>query len=97
MSSPTDSPEPSPGSTGLSQRDAGLRAFARGEYSLAAELLLPCAEAGEVKAQLLLARMYYAGNGVAADPAKYQYWLERAAASGDKSARAKLKRLQGSR
>lgn len=77
--------------TGL---DAGLRAFARGEFAAAAQLLEPCAEAGDIKAQLLVARLYYAGNGVEKDTGRYAYWLERAAAQGDKSARAKLKRLR---
>jgi len=74
--------------------DAGLRAFARGEFATAAQLLLPCAEAGDIKAQLLVARLYYAGNGVDKDMTRYSYWLERAAEQGDKSARAKLKRLR---
>ncbi len=73
--------------------DAGLRAFARAEFTQAAELLQPCAEAGEVRAQLLMARLYYAGNGVPQDMEKYVYWLQRAADSGDKAARAKLKRI----
>jgi hypothetical protein len=75
-------------------RDAGLRAFARGDFANAAQLLLPCAENGDVKAQMLLSRLYYAGNGVTADLDRYRYWLEKAAANGDKTARAKLKRLQ---
>jgi TPR repeat protein len=78
------------------QLDAGLRAFARNDFSVAAALLLPCAEAGVVRAQMLLSRLYYAGNGVPVDHNQYIYWLERAAASGDKSARAKLKRAQKS-
>lgn len=75
-------------------RDAGLRAFSRGDFASAATLLEPCARAGDVKAQLLLARMYYAGNGVPVDHNLHIYWLEQAAACGDKAARAKLKRLQ---
>ena len=76
------------------QLDAGLRAFSRGEFAEAFSQLLPCAEAGEVKAQLLVARLYYAGNGVQKDLEQYRYWLQRAADLGDKSARARLKRLQ---
>lgn len=76
------------------QLDAGLRAFARSEYANALQLLLPCAEAGEVKAQLLLSRMYYAGNGVEKNMERYAHWLQQAADAGDKSARARLKRLQ---
>lgn len=76
------------------QLDAGLRAFARGEFAAALGLLTPCAIAGDVKAQLLLSRLYYAGNGVEKDLEQYRYWLQRAAEQGDKSARARLKRLQ---
>lgn len=79
----------------LTELDAGLRAFARGDFTAAARLLEPCAEAGDIKAQLLVARLYYAGNGVEKDADRYAYWLERAASQGDKSARAKLKRLRG--
>lgn len=81
-------------SEAIANLDAGLRAFARGEFVAAAQLLLPCAEAGDIKAQLLVARLFYAGNGVEKDVERYAYWLERAAAQGDKSARAKLKRLR---
>lgn len=76
------------------QRDAGLRAFARGDFAGAAQWLLPCAQAGDTRAQALVARLYYAGNGVEKDLGQYAYWLEQAAAGGDKSARARLKRLQ---
>lgn len=76
------------------QRDAGLRAFSRNDFSVAADLLQSCAEAGDIRSQILLSRMYYAGNGVPMDHSKYIYWLEKAADNGDKSARAKLKRLQ---
>lgn len=79
------------------QRDAGLRAFSRGDFTAAAQLLLPCAETGDVKAQMLMARLYYAGNGVPADQERYRFWLEQAANNGDKTARAKLKRWQTTR
>ncbi|HQQ62300.1 MAG TPA: hypothetical protein PLF22_01865 [Pseudomonadales bacterium] len=74
--------------------DAGMRAFSRNDFATALELLLPCAEAGSVRAQMLMSRLYYAGNGVPQDMERYAYWLERAAAAGEKSARAKLKRLR---
>lgn len=78
----------------VAQRDAGMRAFSRRDFIAAHTLLTPCAEAGDTGSQLLLARMYYAGNGVTADPDRYRYWLEQAASNGDRSARARLKRLQ---
>jgi len=73
-------------------RDAGLRAFSKNEFANAYALLLPYAEAGDAHAQMLLARMCYAGNGTAQNHDQYLYWLEKAAANGDKSARARLKR-----
>ena len=75
-------------------RDAGLRAFSRGDFGEALRLLEPCATAGDTTAQNLLARMFYAGNGVTRDLERYRYWLEQAAGAGDKRARARLKRLQ---
>lgn len=83
----TDTPTPD-------QRDAGLRAFSKSEFVQAFALLLPCARAGDTHAQMLVARMYYAGHGVEKDEAQYRYWLEKAAQGGDKSARARLKRIQ---
>ncbi len=76
------------------QRDAGLRAFSKHEFDRAFALLQPCAVAGDAHAQMLLARMYYAGNGAPQDHTQYLYWLEQAAAGGEKSARARLKRAQ---
>ena len=78
----------------ITQRDAGLRAFSRNDFENAFALLLPCAEAGDAHAQMLLARMYYAGNGTAQNHTQYLYWLEQAAANGEKSARARLKRTK---
>ena len=71
-----------------------LRSFERRDFSRAAELLQPCAAAGMIRAQLLLSRLYYAGNGVEQDMNRYAYWLEQAALQGDRAARAKLKRLR---
>ena len=76
------------------QRDAGLRAFSKNDFENAFALLLPCAEAGDPRAQMLLARMYYAGNGTQQSHEKYLHWLEQAAAHGEKSARARLKRAK---
>ena len=76
------------------QRDAGLRAFSKNDFENAFTLLLPSAEAGDARAQMLLARMCYAGNGTEQSHEKYLYWLELAAANGEKSARARLKRAR---
>ena len=71
----------------------GIRAFQKGLYEEAYNTLLPLAEEGEVRAQLALSRMYYAGNGVAKDHDKYVYWLQRAADAGDKAAKSQIKRI----
>jgi TPR repeat protein len=71
----------------------GIRAFKKGRYVLAYQKLLALAEQGELRAQVIIARLYYAGNGVEKDHDKYMYWLGRAADSGDKSSKSQLKRL----
>lgn len=71
----------------------GIRAFKKGRYVIAYRKLLPLAEQGELRAQVILARLYYAGNGVEKNHDKYVYWLGRAADSGDKSSKSQLKRL----
>ena len=72
----------------------GVRAFQKGRYEEAHQKLLPFAENGSVRAQTILARLYYAGNGVAKDLKKYEYWLKQAADKGDKSAKARVKHFQ---
>ncbi|GAB5450189.1 MAG: hypothetical protein Hals2KO_05170 [Halioglobus sp.] len=72
----------------------GVRAFMRGNYQEAFKLLQPAAEGGNLKAQQLLAKMYFAGHGVEQDREQYLYWLQRCAENGDKPARAKLKKLR---
>ena len=54
--------------------------------------LEPLARGGEVRAQMIMARLYYGGNGVEQDLAQYQYWLQQAADNGDKSAKSLVKR-----
>lgn len=71
----------------------GVNAFQKGKYNEAFTLLLPFAEQGELRAQLILARLYYAGHGVQRDEDKYLYWLRRSADSGDKSAKSIIKRI----
>ncbi|RLQ21160.1 hypothetical protein DWB85_13820 [Seongchinamella sediminis] len=69
----------------------GIKAYMREDYARAEPVLRHHAEAGELKAQQLLAKMYYSGHGVPRDRERYLYWLERAAAQGDRSAKARLK------
>ncbi len=72
----------------------GIRAFMKGRYHKAFQLLEPAGHQGSLRAQQLLAKMYYAGNGVTADREKYLYWLGLAAANGDKPSMIKLKRAK---
>ncbi len=69
----------------------GIKAYMQGEHERAEPILRYHAEAGQLKAQQLMARMYYAGHGVPRDMEQYRYWLERAADNGDRSAKARLK------
>lgn len=71
----------------------GIKAFMAGNYDKAARILPFYAEAGHVKAQTILAKMYFSGHGVEQDPDKYRYWLQRAADKGHKPSKAKLKKL----
>lgn len=72
----------------------GIRAFNKGRYEEAHRVLEPLAHSGELRAQLIVARLYYAGNGVEQSDSQYRYWLEQCAANGDKSSRARLKKLR---
>jgi TPR repeat protein len=72
----------------------GLKDFYAAEYKSAFKLLLPHAEKGDIPAQRIIAKLYYEGNGVEQDKGKYVYWLEQSANLGDKTAKAKLKRLK---
>jgi len=74
----------------------GIKHFMKGRYEQAYQLLLPFAEGGTPRAQTLLAKMYFAGNGVEKSFDQYVYWLTRAALAGDRTAKAKLKRLDRS-
>jgi len=75
------------------QLQKGINAFMGFRFDEAATLLLPLAEQGEVEAQKLMARLYFAGNGVEKSLEKYQYWLHKAAEQGDRQSKAKLKRI----
>ncbi|MAT92642.1 MAG: hypothetical protein CME59_08570 [Halioglobus sp.] len=75
----------------------GVRLFMQEQYAEAFALLQEPAHQGNLKAQQLLAKMYYAGNGVARDEEQYLYWLKQAAANGDKPSRAKVKKIEAAR
>lgn len=72
----------------------GIRAFQKRQYEEAYTKLLSFAEQDDLRAQLMISRMYYAGNGVEKNHEKYVYWLQRAADNGDKSAKSQIKRLK---
>ena len=72
----------------------GIRAFMKGRYNEAFKLLEPAAKEGNLRAQQCLAKMYYAGNGVAKDREKYLYWMSRAAENGDRPSRFKVKKIK---
>jgi TPR repeat protein len=73
---------------------SGIRAFQKGLYTEAHDKLLEPAEQGDLRAQMIMSRLYYAGNGVEKDHEKYVYWLQMAADSGDKASKSQLKRLK---
>ncbi len=75
----------------------GIRAFQKGQYEQAYKLLHKYAVDGVARAQMVIARLYYAGHGVAKDEDKYMYWLQKAAENGDKAAKSQFKRIQGGR
>ena len=52
--------------------------FAEKEYHTVLETVFPYAQAGDVDAQLLLAKMYYEGKGLEKDYNKASYWICRA-------------------
>ena len=65
---------------------AGSRAFAGGDYSRAARLLLPLAERGNSRAQAMVGFMYATGQGL---PQAYDtacYWYRLSAEQGDTTA-----------
>ena len=71
----------------------GINAFMGFRFEEAVGYLLPLAEEGDIEAQKLMARLYFAGNGVEKDVEQYQFWLQQAADQGDRQSKAKLKRL----
>jgi uncharacterized protein len=65
---------------------AGERAFARHDYTRAAQLLLPEAESGAAVAQTYIGYMYQDGLGVPRDYAVAASWLNQAAQQGEPTA-----------
>jgi TPR repeat protein len=73
--------------------DAGMAAFARGDFATALERWRPLAEQGDAAAQNELGVMYGAGLGVARDDAIAALWFRRAALQGYPRAQHNLGRL----
>lgn len=71
----------------------GLKMYRVNKFEEAFPILIYHAAKHHPHAISLVAKMYFAGNGVDKDESQYKYWLEKAAESGDKAAKAKSKRL----
>lgn len=70
--------------------DDGLTAYDSGDYLAAYRELLPVAEAGDPSAQHVLARMFFAGQGVPRDTAAAMAWEGKAAELGEAAAQLDL-------
>jgi hypothetical protein len=70
--------------------EAGYAAFEKGNYEKALEIVRPLAENGDVRAQSLLARMYYRGRAVRQDHVEALKWFRLAADNGDAVAQFNL-------
>lgn len=68
----------------------GLTAYAKADYPVALKTLQPLAEKGDGKAQNLIGKMYYLGQGVAKDQAKGAQWFRKAAENGVPEAQGML-------
>jgi hypothetical protein len=63
--------------------DAAYAAYQNNDYPAALRLVRPLAEAGDARAQSLLALMYYRGRGLPQDDRAAAEWFRRAAEAGD--------------
>lgn len=57
------------------QKEQALEAYAADNYEVAFKLFTELGNKGDVLAQMMLASMYYRGEGCIADQAGYSYWL----------------------
>jgi|GEM_PF-7059343 len=74
----------------LASLEKAGEAFDRADFAEAARLLLPLAEAGDVRAQMNLGGLYSDGLGVPKDLVKGAAWTFRAAESGNAKAQANM-------
>src|SRR5262249_50044583 len=70
--------------------ESAYAAFEKGHYEKALEIARPLAESGDVRAQSLLARMYYRGRAVSQDHVEALKWFRQAAEQGDAVAQFNL-------
>lgn len=68
----------------------GIAAYRNGNYSAALKELVPLAENGDAKAQVLLGDMHNGGSGVPQDHAKAALWYRKAAEQGNALAQTSL-------
>lgn len=68
----------------------GLAAYGKADYPQALKELQPLAETGDGKAQNLLGKMYYLGQGVPKDQARGAQWFRKAADKGVPEAQGML-------
>lgn len=66
---------------------AGVRAWGRGDFAVAAREFLPAAQAGNAEAQFMMGRLYSLGDGVPEDWTQAWAWFDRAARQGHDEAR----------
>jgi len=70
------------------------KAYDRGDYKTAYQLIKPLAEQGNPDAQLMLGFMYDQGHGVPQDYAEMEKWYRRAAKQGNLSAQSTLRLME---
>jgi TPR repeat protein len=78
------------GSAASSPLSDGVRAFWRGDYSVAARVLLPLADRGSAEAQALVGYMYEYGRGVPQNAVVAVNWYQCAAEQGNPLAQYQL-------
>jgi TPR repeat protein len=69
---------------------AGIAAYNRENYTVAASIFHPLAEQGDMRAQSYLGFMYSTGRGVAQNYVAAAFWYHRAAEQGDPTAQYML-------
>jgi uncharacterized protein len=75
----------SPGAQAGSLEEAA-ELYGQGDYAAAVEIARPLAEAGEAQAQVMLGRLYEAGNGVEQSMEEAVKWYTAASEKGDAEA-----------